>query len=72
MNNFRGHNITFISAFPPDFHIAGLEEIAPEGLVSYVKGFMSQDLVGAKMRGEEPVPVGDILRYGYEASKLIF
>ncbi|XP_028031956.1 2-hydroxyacylsphingosine 1-beta-galactosyltransferase [Bombyx mandarina] len=63
----RGHNITFISAFPPDFHIAGLEEIAPEGLVSYVKSYMSWDLVGARMRGEEPLPAFDILRYGYEA-----
>ncbi|XP_053608926.1 UDP-glucosyltransferase 2 [Plodia interpunctella] len=63
----RGHNITLISAFPPDFHIQGLEEIAPEGLVSYVRGYMTFDLVGARMRGEEPLPVMDILRYGYEA-----
>ncbi|XP_037293404.1 UDP-glucosyltransferase 2 isoform X2 [Manduca sexta] len=63
----RGHNITFISGFQPDFHLDGLEEIAPEGLVSYVRNFMSSDLVGARMRGEEPVAVTDILRYGYEA-----
>ncbi|XP_063828822.1 UDP-glucosyltransferase 2 [Ostrinia nubilalis] len=62
----RGHNITFFSAFPPDFHIEGLEEIAPEGLVSYVREYMSWDLVGARMRGEEPLPIKDMLRYGYE------
>ncbi|CAG4997159.1 unnamed protein product [Parnassius apollo] len=63
----RGHNITLMSAFPPDFHIPGLEEIAPEGLASYVRGYMTFDLVGARMRGEEPLPLYDILRYGYEA-----
>ncbi|KAJ8719474.1 hypothetical protein PYW08_011649 [Mythimna loreyi] len=63
----RGHNITFISAFPADFHISGLEEIAPEGLVTYVRNYMSFDLVGARMRGEDQMPVKDILRYGYEA-----
>ena len=62
----RGHNITFISAFPADFHINGLEEIAPEGLVTYVRNYMSFDLVGARMRGEDQMPVKDILRYGYE------
>nr|ASX94000.1 UDP-glycosyltransferase UGT50A4 [Zygaena filipendulae] len=63
----RNHNVTFLSAFPPDFHIEGLEEIAPEGLVSYVRSFMSWDLVGARMRGEDPLPLKDIFRYGYEA-----
>lgn len=27
---------------------------------------MSFDLVGARMRGEEPLPYMDIIRYGYE------
>lgn len=63
---FRGHNITFISAFPADFHITGMEEIAPEGLVSYVRQFMSFDLVGSRMRGEIQISVQDIIRYGYE------
>ncbi|XP_072940025.1 UDP-glucosyltransferase 2 [Epargyreus clarus] len=63
----RGHNITLISAFAPDFHIEGLEEIAPEGLAAYVRSYMTLDLVGAKMRGEEPLSLTNILRYGYEA-----
>ncbi|XP_049875086.1 UDP-glucosyltransferase 2 [Pectinophora gossypiella] len=63
----RSHNVTLISAFPPDFHIEGLEEMAPEGLVSYVRSYMSWDLVGARMRGEDPLPIKDIFRYGYEA-----
>ncbi|KAJ2951448.1 hypothetical protein O0L34_g13601 [Tuta absoluta] len=63
----RNHNITFISAFPPDFHLEGLEELAPEGLVSYVRSYMVHDLVGARMRGQDPLPIQDIFRYGYEA-----
>ncbi|KAK4886687.1 hypothetical protein RN001_002958 [Aquatica leii] len=63
----RGHNITFISAFPPDFIIPGLEEITPSGLVFYVKNFTDWDLVGARMRGEEPVQPLDMFRYAYEA-----
>ncbi|XP_022114691.2 UDP-glucosyltransferase 2 [Pieris rapae] len=63
----RGHNITLISAFQPDFHLQGLEEIAPEGLASFIRSYMSLDLVGARMRGEEPLPYKDIVRFGYEA-----
>ncbi|XP_034832850.1 UDP-glucosyltransferase 2 isoform X2 [Maniola hyperantus] len=63
----RNHNITLISPFSPDFHIEGLEEIVPEGLASFVRGYMTFDLVGARMRGEEPLPYKDIIRYGYEA-----
>lgn len=63
----RGHNITFLSAFPADFHITGMEEIAPEGLVSYVRQYMSFDLVGSRMRGEIQLSLHDIARYGYEA-----
>lgn len=65
--NPRGHNITFISAFPADFLRSGLEEITPAGLVFYVKNFTNWDLVGARMRGEEPVHPLDILRYGHES-----
>ncbi|GBP43541.1 2-hydroxyacylsphingosine 1-beta-galactosyltransferase [Eumeta japonica] len=67
----RGHNVTFLSAFPPDFHVQGLEEIAPESLVSYVKSFTDWDLVGARIRGEEPVAPFDIIRYGYEACEAL-
>ncbi|KAK5643370.1 hypothetical protein RI129_007215 [Pyrocoelia pectoralis] len=62
----RGHNISFISAFPADFILPGLEEITPPGLVFYVKNFTDWDLVGSRMRGEEPVHPLDMLRYGYE------
>ncbi|CAH2090189.1 unnamed protein product [Euphydryas editha] len=63
----RNHNITLISPFQPDFHLEGLEEIIPEGLAAFVRGYMTFDLVGARMKGEEPLPYMDIIRYGYEA-----
>lgn len=62
----RGHNITFINAFPADFYMEGLEEITPAGLVFYVKNYTNWDLLGARMRGEEPVHPLDVLRYPYE------
>ncbi|KAB0799481.1 hypothetical protein PPYR_07361 [Photinus pyralis] len=62
----RGHNVTFINAFPADFVMPGLEEITPPGLVFYVRNFTDWDLVGSRMRGEEPVHPLDMLRYGYQ------
>ncbi|XP_049825959.1 UDP-glucosyltransferase 2 [Aethina tumida] len=67
----RGHNITFMNAFPADFLMDGLEEITPTNLVFYVKNFTNWDLVGARMRGEEPVPVLDMVRYAYEACDIL-
>ncbi|XP_077300343.1 UDP-glycosyltransferase family 50 member B3 [Arctopsyche grandis] len=63
----RNHSVTFMSAFPADFHMQGLEEITPAGLVFYVRNFTNWDLVGARMKGEEPVSVYDIVRYPTEA-----
>lgn len=65
----RGHNLTFINAFPPDFYLDGLEEITPSSLVFYVRNYTNWDLLGARMRGEEPVHPLDIIRYGYEVSR---
>lgn len=62
----RGHNITFLSAFPPDFYLEGLEEITPAGLVFYVRNFTNWDLLGARMRGEDPLHILDILRFPYQ------
>ncbi|KAJ3662447.1 hypothetical protein Zmor_006797 [Zophobas morio] len=67
----RGHNITFISAFPSDFLMPGLEEITPTSFVFYVKNFTNWDLVGAKIRGEEPVHPFDMVRYAYEACDVL-
>lgn len=65
----RGHNVTFINAFPADFYLDGLEEITPASFVFYVRNYTNWDLLGAKMRGEEPVHPLDILRYAYEVNK---
>nr|CAH7722179.1 unnamed protein product [Callosobruchus chinensis] len=67
----RGHNITFLNAFPADFLIPGLEEVTPAGLVFYVKNFTNWDLVGARMRGEDPVHPLDMLRYAHESCEAL-
>lgn len=67
----RGHNVTFISAFLPDFHVTGLEEITPVGLVFYVRNFTNWDLVGARMKGEEPVSPLNMVRYATEACDVL-
>lgn len=68
----RGHNITFFNAFAADTHIEGLEEITPTNLIFYVKNFTNWDLLGSRMRGEEPIHPLDVLRYPYEACDALF
>jgi len=63
---FRGHNITFISGFPADINIEGLEEVAPAGLVEYIHNYTNWDLLGARMAGEMPIKPWDGLRYAFE------
>ncbi|XP_067011774.2 UDP-glucosyltransferase 2 [Anabrus simplex] len=71
----RGHQVTFISAFPPDSEAIGaagsesgwLEEVAPAGLVFYVRNYTNWDLLGARLRGEDPVTAASVLSYGIYA-----
>lgn len=62
----RGHNITFINAFPPSKPIDGILEITPPGLVFYVRNYTNWDLLGSRLRGEEPLSPYDIFRYGFQ------
>lgn len=64
----RGHNVTFLNAFPPDSEVAGLEEITPLNLVFYVRNYTNWDLLGVRMSGSEAVPPADVLRYAYYVS----
>ncbi|CRK91551.1 CLUMA_CG005208, isoform A [Clunio marinus] len=63
----RGHNITFLSGFPADFHINGLVEITPTGFVQYIQNYTNWDLLGRRMRNQLPVPLLDIMRYPIES-----
>ncbi|KAJ9589989.1 hypothetical protein L9F63_016881, partial [Diploptera punctata] len=63
----RGHNVTFVNAFPQDSEYPGLEEITPLNFVLYVKNYTNWDLLGMRMSGQEAVPPADVLRYGYYA-----
>jgi hypothetical protein len=64
----RGHNVTFLNAFPPDSEVAGLEEITPLNFVFYVRNYTNWDLLGVRMSGREAVPPADVLRYAYYVS----
>lgn len=62
------HNITFVNAFPPDFYMNGLQEVTPAGLVFYVKNFTNWDLIGPKMKGEEPVTPLQSVQYAIQVN----
>ncbi|XP_034141223.1 UDP-glucuronosyltransferase 2C1 isoform X2 [Drosophila guanche] len=63
----RGHNITFLSGFPADFHIDGLQEVTPAGLVEYIQNYTNWDLLGARIAGEMPIKPWDGIRYAFES-----
>lgn len=58
--------MTFLSGFPADFAHNGLHEITPAGLVDYIHNYTNWDLVGARMRGDLPISLWDVIRYGFE------
>lgn len=67
----REHNITLLSGFRADFAFDGLFEITPTGLVDYIQNYTKNwDLVGARMRGDLPISVWDIMRYPVEVRYL--
>ncbi|KAJ6636074.1 Nischarin, partial [Pseudolycoriella hygida] len=68
----RGHNVTFLNGFIADIHEIGLHEVTPTGLIDYIQNFTNWDLVGARMRGDLPVSVWDVLRYPFEACNAMF
>jgi hypothetical protein len=41
-----GHNVTFLSGFPADFHVDGLVEITPTSFVQYIQNYTNWDLLG--------------------------
>ncbi|XP_058824919.1 UDP-glucosyltransferase 2 [Topomyia yanbarensis] len=63
----RGHNITFVSGFQPDFAMNGLQEITPSGLVEYIRNYTNWDLLGARIRGDLPLSIWDVFRYAWQA-----
>lgn len=65
---FRGHNITFLSGFPSDFSVNGLQEVTPAGLSEYIQNYTNWDLVGTRMEGKLPYSVWDVIRYAFQVS----
>lgn len=70
----RGHNVTFVSAFPNGKTVSyvDIEEINPFNLVAYVKNFTNWDLLGRKMQGKMPVSPIDIFKFGYQVFLYVF
>lgn len=66
----RGHNVTFINAFPTENPMSSIHEINPTNLVLYIKNFTNWDLLGPKLRGEMPVPIIDAFKFGYQVKKI--
>ncbi|XP_075159077.1 UDP-glucuronosyltransferase 2A1-like [Haematobia irritans] len=63
----KGHHVTFLNGFKPDFQMDGLKEITPLPLVEYIDNFTDWDLVGARYAQNAPVSVWQALRYPAEA-----
>lgn len=55
-----------MSGFIAESSEIGLHEVSPTGLVNYIQNFTNWDLVGARMRGDLPVSVWDVMRYPFE------
>ncbi len=62
----HGHNVTFVNAFPTENPTVAVNEINPTNLVLYIKNFTNWDLLGPKLRGQMPVPIVDVFKFGYE------
>lgn len=62
----RGHNVTFLSGFPSDFSVNGLQEVTPAGLSEYIQNYTNWDLVGTRMEGKLPYTMWDIIRYSFQ------
>lgn len=48
----RGHAVTLVSGYEPDFSIKGLEEVAPKQLVKVIKDYEEYDYLGTRIRNE--------------------
>ncbi|KAJ8667919.1 hypothetical protein QAD02_009582 [Eretmocerus hayati] len=68
----RGHNVTLASGFPGPAANAGLRELVPPRLETYIGNYTSEwDLVGSRFRNELPLSPWDAMRYGWEACESV-
>ncbi|XP_049794885.1 UDP-glucuronosyltransferase 2C1-like [Schistocerca nitens] len=68
----RGHRVTLLSAFPPPpgEETPGVRQLNPEPLVRYVAELTrGWDLLGARARGEQPVPPWEAVRFGLQVRR---
>ncbi|XP_046982130.1 UDP-glucuronosyltransferase 2C1-like [Schistocerca americana] len=68
----RGHRVTLLSAFPPPpgEETPGVRQLNPEPLVRYVSELTrGWDLLGARARGDQPVPPWEAVRFGLQVRR---
>ncbi|XP_047099395.1 UDP-glucuronosyltransferase 2C1-like [Schistocerca piceifrons] len=70
----RGHRVTLLSAFPPPpgEETPGVRQLNPEPLVRYVSELTrGWDLLGARARGDQPVPPWEAVRFGLQVRRRV-
>lgn len=56
-----------LSGFRSEAKISfNIEDIAPLKVVDYIAKYSNRDLLGARMKGELPIPILDVFRYPIE------
>lgn len=43
-----------------------VEDVAPSTVVDYIAKYSNRDLLGARMKGELPIPILDVFKYPLE------
>lgn len=76
LNSFyiiRDHHVTLLSGFTNDVHTdTKIEDIAPAKVVEYITKYSNRDLLGARMKGELPIPILEVFRYPLEVKTVFF
>lgn len=67
---FSHHHITIVSGFK-GMSPKGIQDISPKKVVDYIEKYSNRDLLGARMKGQMPIPILDVLRYPLEVRKNI-
>lgn len=68
----RGHNVTFMNAFPEEILDPLVEEINPANLVLYIRNYTDWDLLGRKLSGQMPVSIVNAFKFGYQVHWLTY
>uniref|UniRef100_A0A336LVZ4 CSON002584 protein n=1 Tax=Culicoides sonorensis TaxID=179676 RepID=A0A336LVZ4_CULSO len=69
----RNHSVTLLTGFKSETSSGStLEDIAPKKVVEYISRYSNRDLLGARMKGELPIPILDVFRYPLEVCSMFY